>query len=107
MWGVFCSIAFCRLLLSKLSVETGDQRAGLFVPLHGFKMTGEMNMPLITWICIAAISLLVVGVRIFCGFSHREHTRKRHVFEMGYEWEEVYVAGDRVIHDEDDYGEDD
>ena len=51
-------------------------------------------MPLITWICIAAISLLVVGVRIFCGFSHREHTRKRHVFEMGYEWEEVYVAGE-------------
>lgn len=79
-----------------------------------------MNVPLITWVCIAVAMILIVIVRIF--LSAHEHLRENHklmksghvpahphhrFFEVGDEREEFFAPGDRLPNVPDYYGDDD
>ncbi len=71
----------------------------------------RMNIPLITWCCIAAVVMVIVVVRVSAALLHRRHMAApsrhgRHRFiEVGREWEELYVPGDRIIRNDYDYDE--
>ncbi|MDE5941284.1 MAG: hypothetical protein K2H14_04155 [Muribaculaceae bacterium] len=63
-----------------------------------------MNIPLITWCCIAAVSVLIICVRLYHGFTahhHRHESRSRlhrnRIIEVGSESEELFIPGDPQI----------
>lgn len=63
-----------------------------------------MNVPLLTWCCIASVFAVMLLVRIY--HLLRSHFVAGHrLVEMGREWEELYVPGDRLIKGEYDYDE--
>ncbi len=66
-----------------------------------------MNVPLITWICIVAVFILALVLRMRstgCGHSRRQPSIHHHrIIEVGNEWEEIYVPGDKRISDDYDY----
>ncbi|MDE5649909.1 MAG: hypothetical protein K2I35_02675 [Duncaniella sp.] len=75
-----------------------------------------MNVPLITWCCIAVAMIILVVLRILFATRHSEinhHsatvTNQRHhkLFEVGSEREEFFIPGDRLINNIDYYGDDD
>ena len=60
-----------------------------------------MNVPFITWCCIAALFVAIVLYKSFNAVSRR-FTKKHHFIEIGQEWEEFYVPGDLIIKDKND-----
>lgn len=77
-----------------------------------------MNVPLITWCCIAIAMILLVVLRICITARHnsvKQHnlqalpTRNRRLklFSVGSEREELFIPGDRMNNDIDYYGDDD
>lgn len=80
-----------------------------------------MNVPLITWVCIAVAMIMLVLIRIFLSahehmkesnkltpHSHVAVARPRHkILEIGNEREEFFAPGDRLPGNPDYYGDDD
>ena len=75
-----------------------------------------MNIPLITWLCIALAMILIVIVRVFLSahdrqmnkqHQHVSNTPHRRLFEIGNERGEFFVPGDRLPDSIDYYGDDD
>ncbi|MBO5456315.1 MAG: hypothetical protein J6A20_07360 [Muribaculaceae bacterium] len=74
-----------------------------------------MNIPLITWLCIALAMILIVIVRVFLSAHERQMNKQQHVsntthrklFGIGSEREEFFVPGDRLPDSIDYYGDDD
>ncbi len=75
-----------------------------------------MDTQLLIWICVAAIAAAIVLVRLFRTahdneprLRHAHHHARHHapLIEVGSEWEEFYITGDRrlVNDDQDDFGE--
>lgn len=60
-----------------------------------------MNVPLITWCCIAAIFIAIVLFKSLRAISRR-HGSHHPVIEIGQEWEEFYLPGDLIIKDKND-----
>jgi len=60
-----------------------------------------MNTPLITWAAVVALISLVAVLRIGLSLKHRCH-----IFEIGSEREEIFIPGDPLPENDDDYDED-
>lgn len=69
------------------------------------------NIPLIAFATIAAVTLLLLTHRVFKTFARRHRLQSshsghhHHIIEMGREWEEIYVPGDKIIRNDYDYEE--
>lgn len=67
------------------------------------------NIPLLAFATIAAVTVLLLTHRVLTTMSrkHKPHTHARHhhIIEMGREWEEIYVPGDKIIKNDYDYEE--
>ncbi|MBJ2188430.1 MAG: hypothetical protein HFJ87_07405 [Muribaculaceae bacterium] len=60
-----------------------------------------MNTPLIVWICIAAVAAILFIARIVTDVRHhRQSHRNFKLVSLGHEWEELYVPGDKIYHDD-------
>lgn len=79
-----------------------------------------MNVPLITWLCIAVAMLLIVIIHVFLSAHERlkephklitqrpvEASHRNKIFSISTEREEFFVPGDRLPHTPDYYGDDD
>ena len=67
-----------------------------------------MNTPLIIWTCIAAVAAVLFVMRV--ASSVKNHNRSSRLFKflsMGHEWEEIYVPGDKIYHEDHRYDYDD
>lgn len=69
-----------------------------------------MNVPLLTWCCIATLFLVILAAKFYhfmAALKFRPHDghHNRPIIEMGREWEEIYVPGDRLIKNDYDYDE--
>ncbi|MBO4942234.1 MAG: hypothetical protein J6C95_02250 [Muribaculaceae bacterium] len=60
-----------------------------------------MNTPLITWAAVVALISLIAVLRIGISLKHRCH-----IFEIGNEREEIFIPGDPLPENDDDYDED-
>ncbi len=61
-----------------------------------------MNVPLITWCCVAGLFVVILLVRLIrcAGLCFRHPQR---IFGMGTEREEMFVPGDRLTVDDHDF----
>lgn len=77
-----------------------------------------MNVPLITWCCIAVAMIILVVLRICITAHHNAierhgtnalaaRQRRPRLFSIGSEREGLFIPGDRMINDIDYYGDDD
>lgn len=64
-----------------------------------------MNVPLLTWICVATTVAMLVLIKLF--YMYRRHSFPKHLFGMAHEWEQLYIPGDKIIHDDYDIDDDD
>ncbi len=62
-----------------------------------------MSTQLIIWCSVAAIVLAAIVARVAA--AARRHHRHMHIIEIGREWEEIYIPGDKLIKDDFDYDE--
>ncbi len=60
-----------------------------------------MNVPLLTWICVVTAVVLVILVKL-------THHNFRHIkiFSIGRECEQIYIPGDKILHDDYDIDDD-
>lgn len=63
-----------------------------------------MNVPLTTWCCIASLFAVIFLVKLY-SMLHSHLVAGHRLIEMGSEWEELYIPGDRLIKGEYDYDE--
>lgn len=60
-----------------------------------------MDTPLITWICIAAIALLIITIRSFESFRrHSGSSHSHRIIELAHEREEFFIPGDPCENDD-------
>lgn len=80
----------------------------LFVLLQKLLKNDIMNTPLIVWTCIAAVAAVLFLVRVVsCVRNHNSGGRHVKFLSMGHEWEEIYVPGDKIYHEDPRYDYDD
>lgn len=64
-----------------------------------------MNIPLFTWCSTAILFLVILAVKLYHQIIMNSHKTHCKFIEIGREWEEVYVPGDRLIKNDYDYDE--
>lgn len=68
-----------------------------------------MSLKLFIWCLVATIFVIIFIVqclKAYLPLRHKYH--RRHIVEVGQEWEELYIPGDRIIRDKndsDDFGD--
>ncbi len=62
-----------------------------------------MNTPFLTWLCIVAFMLLIIVINI-CASIQRKHMKHKPLFQIGKEFEEFFIPGDRTK--EEDFDDD-
>lgn len=65
-----------------------------------------MNVPLLTWICMAAVVIVLLAAQAMHR-NHQSRHRRTRVFGMGSEREEFFIPGDPLRRAENDYDCDD
>lgn len=64
-----------------------------------------MNVPLFTWCCTAILFLVVLAFKFYHRVVGNGHRPRHKLINVGREWEEIYVPGDRLIKNDYDYDE--
>lgn len=64
-----------------------------------------MNTPLIIWFCIAIIAGILLIARIYNEIRRHSSRRRFRLLSLAHEWEEFFVPGDKIYHEnpKDDY----
>lgn len=57
----------------------------------------SLTIPLITWMAVVILTALIAIVHVI------HHAHRRHIFGMGTEREELFVPGDPLPTNEEDY----
>lgn len=64
-----------------------------------------MSTPLLFWLLVFGAFVIVLALRLTAALIHHLHGR-HHIFEAGTEREIVYIPGDPLHPDENDYEDD-
>lgn len=62
-----------------------------------------MPTPMTIWTCVAAATCLIILVRLVRRNPGRDGRPRRRFFEIGHEREEIWIPGDRLMSEIDDY----
>jgi len=81
---------------------------GAAIIVYFANKTNDMETPLITWSCIAALFIAILVFNLLRAARHAAHTRRHPMVELGTEREEFFVPGDPTSANQtaDDYNDD-